>query len=71
MEKEKKARILVVEDDPTLARFLELELDHEGYTVETVGNGHTAVVRALEEDWDLRASGPGAGAAAAAGDYPR
>ncbi|RDV84034.1 response regulator transcription factor [Ammonifex thiophilus] len=49
----KKARILVVEDDRSLARFLELELGHEGYAVETVGDGYRALVRATEEDWDL------------------
>lgn len=54
MEREtKKVRILVVEDDRSLARFLELELGHEGYAVEAVGDGYAAVVRAAAEEWDL------------------
>ncbi|MGO0122359.1 response regulator [Desulfothermobacter acidiphilus] len=54
MEKEEgKGRILVVEDDQSLARFLQLELEHEGYQVEIVNDGYQAVVRSSEEEWDL------------------
>ena len=47
------AHILIVEDEEKLARFLELELLHEGYSVEKAGNGPDAVEavsRALRED---------------------
>lgn len=36
-------RILIVEDEEKLARYLELELTHEGYEVEKAGNGPDAV----------------------------
>ena len=47
------ARILVVEDEEKLARFIELELLHEGYEVEKAFDGRTALSLALEEDFDL------------------
>lgn len=50
---EAKKRILVVEDETSLARVLQLELEHEGYQVELAGNGYEALVRASEEKWDL------------------
>ncbi len=34
-----KASILLVEDEERLARFVELELLHEGYQVDKSGNG--------------------------------
>ncbi|HEY3316653.1 MAG TPA: response regulator transcription factor [Bacillota bacterium] len=48
-----KPRILVVEDEASLARALQLELEHEGYRVEVAGNGYEAVARASEGDWSL------------------
>lgn len=45
--------ILVVEDDRRLARYLELELGHEGYAVDRVGNGWDALDRAREREWQL------------------
>lgn len=36
------AKLLIVEDEEKLARFIELELIHEGYEVEKTGNGLTA-----------------------------
>ena len=35
--------ILVVEDEEKLARFVELELRHEGYEVMKCGNGRDAL----------------------------
>ncbi len=46
-------RILVVEDEEKLARFIELELLHEGYEVEKSGNGREALEIALGESFDL------------------
>ena len=47
------ARILIVEDEEKLARFIELELTHEGYNVNKAGDGRTALDMALNEDYDL------------------
>lgn len=46
-------KILVVEDDIKIARFIELELKHEGFEVEAVHDGRTGLERALEETFDL------------------
>lgn len=45
--------ILVVEDDPQLARYLELELGHEGYDVARVGDGRAALSAAADREWQL------------------
>ena len=47
------AKILVVEDEEKLARFVELELKHEGYDVKTEGSGRAALAEALRDDYDL------------------
>ncbi|MZI14502.1 response regulator, partial [Collinsella aerofaciens] len=47
------ARILIVEDEEKIARFVTLELEHEGYQVEHAAGGRTAVDLALERDYDL------------------
>lgn len=47
------ARILIVEDEEIIARFVTLELEHEGYQVEHAADGRTAVDLALERDYDL------------------
>lgn len=47
------ARILIVEDEEKIARFVTLELEHEGYQVEHAADGRTAVDLALEHDYDL------------------
>ena len=47
------AKILVVEDEEKLARFVELELLHEGYEVRTAGNGRAALKEATETQYDL------------------
>ena len=49
-------RILIVEDEEKLARYLELELTHEGYEVEKTGNGpdaFTAVSGSGDNPFDL------------------
>ena len=46
-------KILIVEDEEKLARFIELELVHEGYDVNKAGDGRTALDMALNEDYDL------------------
>ena len=46
-------RILIVEDERNLARFVSLELQHEGYDVVTADNGREGLEMALEKDFDL------------------
>ena len=46
-------RILVVEDEPALAFSLKLDLETEGYHVETAADGELAVRRAREGGFDL------------------
>jgi DNA-binding response OmpR family regulator len=48
-----EANILVVEDDATIARFVELELTHAGYDVRKAADGASAVEAALAEEPDL------------------
>ncbi|MGY3779680.1 response regulator transcription factor [Isobaculum melis] len=45
-------KILIIEDEKNLARFVELELKHEGYEAEVQSNGRTGLETALEGDWD-------------------
>ena len=47
------SRILVVEDERKIARFLELELMHEGYEVMTAGDGRTGLEMAEKNAPDL------------------
>lgn len=47
------AKILIVEDEMKIARFLELELKHEGYEVLVAGDGRQGLEKALKENVDL------------------
>lgn len=47
------SRILIVEDEKKIARFLELELEHEGYEVALAGDGRTGLDKALSWQPDL------------------
>lgn len=47
------AKILVVEDESKIARFVELELKYEGYDIEIAGDGRTGLDKALHNDVDL------------------
>jgi DNA-binding response OmpR family regulator len=47
------ARILLIEDEEKLARFVELELCYEGYEVRKALNGRTGCELALSEPFDL------------------
>jgi DNA-binding response OmpR family regulator len=46
-------KILIVEDEEKLARFIEMELVYEEYEVEKAGDGRTGLLRALEGGFDL------------------
>ena len=45
-------KILIIEDEKNLARFVELELKHEGCLTEVHYNGRTGLDAALSKDWD-------------------
>lgn len=47
------AKILIVEDEEKLARFLELELSHEGYAVAKAVDGRTGLTMAESGGFDL------------------
>jgi two-component system, OmpR family, response regulator ArlR len=46
-------RILIVEDELKIARFLELELKHEGYEVDQAHDGREGLNKALDKEFDL------------------
>ena len=46
-------RILIVEDEEAIARFVELELRHEGYAVGKAADGRTGLDLALSGQYDL------------------
>ncbi len=41
--------ILIVEDERRLARFMELELTHEGYQVDIVSDGQSALMNLMNK----------------------
>ena len=46
-------RILIVEDEERIARFVELELRHEGYAVDKAADGRTGLERMESGTYDL------------------
>ncbi|HWQ29961.1 MAG TPA: response regulator transcription factor [Negativicutes bacterium] len=46
-------RILIIEDEVKIARFLELELSHEGYEVDQAHDGRGGLEKALAGGYDL------------------
>ncbi|MBP1918368.1 response regulator transcription factor [Youngiibacter multivorans] len=46
-------KILIVEDERKLARFMELELTHEGYTVDIVSDGQSALMKLMSKEYDV------------------
>lgn len=51
--KEMAERILIVEDEEKIARFVELELRHEGYEADKVGSGREGLSKAEGGEYDL------------------
>jgi len=49
----KGARVLVVEDEPTVARLISDVLEDEGFRVDTLVDGHEALERVAQESYDL------------------
>lgn len=50
---EEMVKILIVEDEAKIARFVELELKYEGYEVEVAGDGRTGLEKAMTGDYEL------------------
>lgn len=48
-----KTKILIVEDELSIARFVTLELEHEGYETKSIADGREALDEALKNDYDL------------------
>lgn len=46
-------RVLIIDDDRNSVRFLQLELEHEGYAVEKEYDGRKGLQRAMQEKFDL------------------
>lgn len=53
MEQDMKSKILVVDDEPNIVEFLEIDLSGAGYEVITAYNGKEALKRVKEERPDL------------------
>lgn len=45
-------KILIIEDEKNLGRFIELELKYEGYETTVIGDGRNGLNVALSEEWD-------------------
>ena len=45
--------ILIVEDESRIARFMSLELEHEGYKTKCIANGREGLDEALRKDYGL------------------
>ncbi|MGB9809520.1 MAG: response regulator, partial [Caldanaerobacter sp.] len=48
-----KEKVLIVEDERQIARFLQLEFEHEGYEVKIAYDGVSGLKEALEGDYDI------------------
>ncbi|NGQ93603.1 response regulator transcription factor [Brevibacillus sp. SYP-B805] len=48
-----KKSVLLIEDEKSLARFIELELEHEGFEVTTVYEGREGLEKALNDHWGI------------------
>lgn len=46
-------QILIIEDETKIARFLQLELEHEGYTIGVSNDGREGLEKALSASYDL------------------
>lgn len=53
MSEKVKQRILIIEDEKNLARFVDLELQHEGYETAICMDGRSGLEMALNEEWDV------------------
>ena len=47
------SKLLIIEDEVKIARFVELELKHEGYEVDSTTDGREGLEKALTGNFDL------------------
>ena len=52
-ETNKKKRIFIVEDEKRIARFLQMELEHEGFSTSIEDNGRRAFEKIAQGEYDL------------------
>jgi len=50
---EKRASILIADDNVSLCKTMSFALEHKGYAVTTASNGAQAIERALEKSFDI------------------
>lgn len=50
---EKKASVLIVDDNASLCKTMTFALEHKGYAVTTAGNGAEAIERVKEKSFDI------------------
>ena len=50
---EEATKIFIVEDERKIARFLQMELEHEGFQIAMEANGRCAFERIMQESYDL------------------
>ena len=48
-----KPKVLIVEDEQKIARYIQLECDHAGYSATIEHDGRRAVGRIAQEQWDI------------------
>ena len=48
-----KIKVLIVEDDPKISRFLELELEHEGYDTDVAADGREGLGNVNAKKYDV------------------
>jgi len=48
-----RKRLLIIEDETKIARFMQLELEHEGYLVDLETNGRAGLEKSLSGEYDL------------------
>ncbi|WP_251861675.1 response regulator transcription factor [Clostridium sp. Marseille-Q2269] len=53
MDRENKKKILIIEDEVKISRFIQLELEYEGYETCKVYDGREGLDKALNEKFDL------------------
>lgn len=46
-------KVLLIEDEKNMSRFIELELQYESFSVTVASEGNTGLNFALSEDWDI------------------
>lgn len=50
---EKKAAVLIVDDEERIRKLLKMYLERENYVIDEAGDGETALQMALDKDYDL------------------